>query len=57
LVAVHNDLRDGGVVFTTRDFFMSVYWLRLYDTEHVMAGRWGLDEKTIKKPFENVSSF
>jgi hypothetical protein len=24
LVAVHNDLRDGGVVFTTRDFFMSV---------------------------------
>jgi hypothetical protein len=29
-------------------FFMAMNWLRLYDTEHVLAARWHLDEQTIR---------
>ena len=29
--------------------FMALCWLRLYDTEHVMAGRWGFGEKYCRK--------
>ncbi|KAL3912528.1 MAG: hypothetical protein SGARI_001109, partial [Bacillariaceae sp.] len=29
-------------------FLMAMNWLKLYDTEHVLAGRWLQDEKTIR---------
>jgi hypothetical protein len=28
-------------------FLMTINWLKLYDTEHVLAGRWKLREETI----------
>ena len=28
---------------------MTINWLKLYDTEHVMAGRWGLREETVRR--------
>lgn len=33
--------------FNLRDFLMAFNWLKLYDTQHVLAGRWGLYEETI----------
>jgi hypothetical protein len=29
-------------------FFTTINWLKLYDTEHVLSGRWGLNEETIR---------
>jgi DDE superfamily endonuclease len=29
-------------------FLMAVNWLKLYDTEHVLSGRWSMDEKTLR---------
>jgi DDE superfamily endonuclease len=29
-------------------FLMTINWLKLYDTEHVLSGRWGLHENTIR---------
>ena len=49
LVALHNDLLEEGIgSLDAKDFFMAISWLRLYDTEHVMAGRWGLSEEIIR---------
>ena len=31
-----------------KDFFMALNWLKLYDTEHVLAGRWKFHEETIR---------
>jgi DDE superfamily endonuclease len=31
-----------------RYFLITINWLKLYDTEHVLAGRWKLDESTIR---------
>jgi hypothetical protein len=28
-------------------FLMAMNWLKIYDTEHVLAGRWILDEQVI----------
>ena len=36
-------------------FFMTLNWLRLYDTEHVLSGRWGLSEETIGNQIKSVS--
>ena len=46
--AVLKDLKDIGHEFPLKQFLMTLCWLRLYDTEHVMAGRWGLSEETIR---------
>jgi hypothetical protein len=32
---------------------LSINWLKLYDTEHVLAGRWGLCEETIRNKVSN----
>eukprot|EP00980_Cylindrotheca_fusiformis_P009533 scaffold2088_cov119-Cylindrotheca_fusiformis.AAC.2 len=34
--------------FNVRDFLMSISWLKLYETEEIMAGTWSLAEKTIR---------
>jgi hypothetical protein len=31
-----------------KDFLMCMNWLKLYDTEHVLAGRWELHEETVR---------
>lgn len=31
-----------------KDFFLALSWLKLYETENVLAGRWTLSEKTIR---------
>ena len=49
----HNDLKLKMKVETDY-FFLSISWLRLYDTEHVMAGRWGFHEETIRNKVRNV---
>jgi hypothetical protein len=36
-------------------FFMTLNWLRLYDTEHVLSGRWGLSEETIRNQIKSMS--
>ena len=33
--------------FNVKDFLMGMNWLKLYDTYHVLAGRWGLHEETV----------
>lgn len=35
-------------VFNYAHAFMTLNWMKLYDTEHVLAGRWGLHEETIR---------
>lgn len=37
------------------DFLMTMNWLKSYDTEHVLAGRWGLSEQTIRTKVQIVT--
>ena len=45
LASMYSDLCDRPMLAT---FLMTLNWLKLYDREHVLAGRWKLDEKTIR---------
>jgi hypothetical protein len=45
------DLEADGDPVTPKSLFMAICWLKLYDSEHVMAGRWIYDEKYCR---ENV---
>lgn len=45
LAALFNDLIDRNET----DFLITMNWLKLYDTEHVLSGRWGLHEETIRQ--------
>jgi hypothetical protein len=51
LAALYADLKTSHhnniAAFNLRDFLMTLNWLKLYDTQHVLAGRWGLHEETI----------
>lgn len=46
--AVIKDLAEIDLSFPLSDFLMALNWLRLYDNEHVLAGRWALSEDTIR---------
>jgi hypothetical protein len=43
-----NDLSSKGFDLNLEDVLMAMNWLRLYDTEHVLAARWGLSEESIR---------
>ncbi len=48
--SVIKDLADkSDLHFPLKDLLMALNWLRLYDNEHVLAGRWGLSEQTIRE--------
>jgi DDE superfamily endonuclease len=56
LVALYNDFPEVTAdTLDIKDFFMAICWLRLYETEHVMAGRWGQGEDTIRGKVRRVS--
>lgn len=40
---------------TTIDALIAINWLRLYDTEHVLAGRWNMDEDTLRPLVKRVT--
>jgi hypothetical protein len=48
-----NDLSSKGFDLDLKDVLMAMNWLRLYDTEHVLAGRWGLSEESIRNRVKN----
>ena len=48
------DLEQNGENVTPKKLFMAICWLKLYDTEAVMAGRWGYGEKYCR---ENVHDY
>ena len=45
--SMYNDLSSRDRMEAS-NLFMALNWLRIYDNEHVLAGRWMLDEKTIR---------
>jgi hypothetical protein len=49
MVALYHDLITVFPKVDPGKLLMTMNWLKLYDTEHVMAGRWGLDEETIRR--------
>lgn len=49
LLAVLVDGKDANLRIKTKDFFMTVNELKLYLTEYVQAGNWGIDESTFWK--------
>ena len=55
LAAIFNDLRSTEIPEAhmpnpdVTHFFMSLNWLKSYDTYYSMVARWKLDEKTIRK--------
>jgi hypothetical protein len=48
LASMYSDLLQTEQI-ASATFLMALNWLRLYDNEHVLAGRWKLDEKTIRE--------
>lgn len=46
--AIFDDLRDNHPSIKLRDLLMTLNWFKLYDTEHVLAGRWGYCEDHIR---------
>lgn len=52
LASLFNDLDDAN----EDDFLMTLNWLKLYDTEHVLSGRWGLHEETIRQKVKKYAS-
>jgi DDE superfamily endonuclease len=53
LLAMYNDLSPNPPELTR--FLMTINWLKLYDTEHVLSGRWDLHENTIRPALKNCS--
>jgi hypothetical protein len=41
---------------SSKDLFMTLNWLKSYDTEHVLAGRWGLSEEIIRNKVRQVAT-
>ena len=39
------DIEEGGKEVTPKKLFIGICWLKLYETEEVMAGRWDYGEK------------
>jgi hypothetical protein len=48
IVALFDDLKAKFTLFMEQYALMSINWLKSYDTERVLAGRWGLSERTIE---------
>jgi hypothetical protein len=46
-------LSSKGFDLDLKDMVMAINWLRLYDTEHELAGRWGLSEESIRNHVKN----
>jgi hypothetical protein len=46
--ALFDDLYNILPEIDSTTFFLTINWLKLYDTEHVLSGRWGLNEETIR---------
>jgi hypothetical protein len=44
VAALYNDLESAD----PHHLLLAISWLKLYDTEHVLAGRWRMCEKTIR---------
>jgi hypothetical protein len=49
LAALYSDLQQTPQQPGLVEFLLSVNWLKLYDSEHVLAGRWKFHEETIRK--------
>jgi hypothetical protein len=47
------DLSSKGFDLDLEGALMAMNWLRLYDTEHALAGRWGLSEESIQNHVKN----
>ena len=47
--AIFEDVKDEFPTFNLDDFFLTLNRLKLYDTEHVLSGRWGHCEETVRK--------
>jgi hypothetical protein len=54
LEAVFNDMKKKDPTLSERDFLMAVDTLKLYLTEHNMAGRWQCCEETYRKKWKEV---
>ena len=54
LHAVMADLALETPRIKTKDFLMAVNELKLYLTEHVQAGRWGIDENTFRNRWKDI---
>jgi hypothetical protein len=48
LSELHSDLATIMPKIDIKEFFLAFSWLKLYETEHVLAGRWVLSEKKIR---------
>lgn len=48
LAALYADLYNIMPKMDTTKFFMTINWLKLYDSEHVLSGRWMLNEDTLR---------
>jgi hypothetical protein len=46
--ALYYDLEATYSSLNFRDLLLCLNWFKCYDTEHVLAGRWGLNEDTIR---------
>ena len=56
LKALIGDLEQYGGEVTPKKLFMSICWLKLYDSEMVMAGRWGHGEKYCRETVKEYVS-
>jgi hypothetical protein len=48
LACLYRDLSAQMMAIDPQYFLMTINWLKLYNTEHVLAGRWKLREETIR---------
>lgn len=49
------DLKEDHPAIIEKEVLMTLNWLALYDTEHVLAGRWGLHEETIRDKVQGLT--
>lgn len=56
LSSLYNDLSNIMDKRNPSHFLMAINWLKLYDSEHVLAGRWSLNEDTIRINVRNYVS-
>ena len=53
--AILVDLEKNHTSIIKKEVLMTFNWLALYDTEHVLAGRWGLHEETIRDKVQEIT--
>jgi hypothetical protein len=53
--AILVDLNKNYPSIIKKEVLMTFNWLALYDTEHVLAGRWGLHEETIREKVHDIT--